>query len=66
MRSAKGLDAVGGIAKAKDSSILDHPLAALAALLGILIAFRRGPSSGERNQEANYDLTQYKPKPKEW
>lgn len=50
----------------KDSSILDHPLAALAALLGILIAFRRGPSSGERNQEANYDLRQYRPKPKEW
>ena len=66
MRSAKGLDAVGSVAKAQDSSILDHPLAALAALLGILIAFRRGPSQGERNQEANYDLTQYKPKPKEW
>ena len=51
---------------AKDSGILDHPLAALAALLGILIAFRRGPSQGERNQEANYDLRQYRPKPKEW
>ena len=50
---------------AKDS-ILDHPLAALAALLGILIAFRRGPSQGERNQEANYDLTKYRPEPREW
>jgi hypothetical protein len=24
MRSAKGLDAMGGVAKAQDSSILDH------------------------------------------
>jgi hypothetical protein len=51
---------------AQDSGILDHPLAALAALLGILIAFQRGPSQGERNQEANYDLTKYRPAPREW
>ena len=55
-----------GAAKGEDSGILDHPLAALAALLGILIAFRRGPSQGERNQEANYDLTKYRPEPREW
>jgi hypothetical protein len=54
---------------AQNSGILDHPLAALAALaalLGILIAFQRGPSQGERNQEANYDLTKYRPAPREW
>ena len=55
-----------GAAKGEDSGILDHPLAALAALLGILIAFQRGPSQGERNQEANYDLTKYRPEPREW
>ena len=55
-----------GAAKGEDSGILDHPLAALAALLGILIAFQRGPSQGERNQEANYDLTKYRPAPREW
>ena len=44
----------------------DYGREELAALLGILIAFRRGSSSGERAAEANWDLTQYRPKPKEW
>jgi hypothetical protein len=62
----KGAASGEDVAEAKDFSILDHPLAALAALLGILIAFQRGPSQGERNQEANYDLTKYRPAPREW
>jgi len=45
----------------------DSVTPALLALAALVYTFlHRGPSEGERNAEADWDLTKYKPKPREW
>jgi hypothetical protein len=53
-----------GGAKAKDSSVA-RPLAALALLLWLVHRFA-GPTDAERAAESNWDLTKYRPAPREW
>jgi len=51
-------------ARAKDSSVTG-PLAALALLLWIVRKYA-GPTDADRAAEANWDLTRYRPAPREW